>query len=57
MTDTIQRSENELWLFDLLSDLEEKSLLADFCRHIGIVIPVRSTAIAEGVWPLVRDYY
>jgi len=57
MTDTNQRSENEAWLFDLLSDLEDQNLLADFCRHIGISIPVRSTVIAEGVWPLVRDYY
>ncbi|MBT3989624.1 MAG: hypothetical protein HOG95_05915 [Rhodospirillaceae bacterium] len=57
MTDTNQRSDNESWLFDLLTDLEEQNLLADFCRHIGIAIPIRSIVIAEGVWPLVRDHY
>mgnify|MGYP003993300079 FL=1 len=57
MTDTNQRSDNEAWLFDLLTELEDQNLLADFCRHIGIAIPVRSTVIAEGVWPLVRQHY
>ena len=57
MTDTNQRSDNEAWLFNLMSDLEEQNLLADFYRHIGIAIPVRSTVIAEGVWPLVRQHY
>mgnify|MGYP004107485409 FL=1 len=40
-----------------MAELEDKNLLADFCRHIGIAIPIRSTVIAEGVWPLVRQHY
>ena len=57
MTDTNHRSDNEAWLFDLLNELEEQNLLGDFCRHIGLAIPIKSTVIAEGVWPLVRDHY
>ena len=57
MTDTNQRSDNEAWLFGMLSDLEDLNLLANFARHIGIDIPMRSTVFAEGVWPLVREHY
>jgi len=57
MTDTNQRADNEAWLFNALEDLEAEKLLADFCRHIGMFIPMESTVIVEGIWPLMKGHY
>ena len=57
MTDTNDRPDNEAWLFETLVELEDKELLADFCRHIDLLMPISATVIAEGIWPLIKEKY
>ncbi len=57
MTDTNQQPGNENWLFETLTQLEDRGVLADFCRQIGLNIPADATVIAEGVWPLIKGHY
>lgn len=57
MIDTNSRPGNEQWLFELMIQLEDRGILDEFSRHIGLNIPAGATVIAEGVWPLIKNRY
>jgi hypothetical protein len=57
MVDTNQRTDNEEWLFQALTDLEDVNLLGGFCRHVGLALSADASVMVETVWPAVRARY
>ncbi len=55
MINTNDRAGNEVWLHDMVMQMELDGQLGDFCRHIGIADLDRRAA--ELVWPMLKAHY
>ncbi len=55
MISTNDRPENEVWLHDVVMQLETDGRLGHFCRHVGVA--GAETDAAEMLWPAQKAHY